>query len=98
MGKYPRKLIDGIVETVCITAQDPDEGLQLQVIQVLLSIVTSFICKVHDRSLVEIFRALYYIHISTKNPVNFATSKAALNQIMHIGYQRMDISYVHIFQ
>jgi len=94
VGKYPRRLIDGIVETMCGVAQDPDENLQLQVIQVLLSIVTSFICRVHDRSLLEVFRALYYIHISTKNPVNYTTSKAALNQIIHITYQRMEISYV----
>ena len=88
-------MVDGIVEAICSVAQqDQDEGLQLQVIQVLLSLVTSFICKVHDRSLLEIFRALYYIHISTKNPVNYTTSKAALNQIIHITFQRMEISYV----
>jgi hypothetical protein len=71
--------------------------VQLHVIQVLLSLVTSFLCKVHERSLVEVFRALYYINISTKNMVNYATSKAALNQIIHITYQRMDISYVGLW-
>ena len=96
VGKYPRRLIDGIVETVCGTSQDQDEIVQLHVIQVLLSLVTSFLCKVHERSLVEVFRALYYIHISTKNMVNYTTSQAALNQIIHITYQRMDISYVSL--
>ena len=94
VGKYPRQMIDAIVETIAGISQDPNESLQLQVIQVFLSIVTSFKCKVHDRSLVEIFRALYYIHISTKNQVNFTTSRTALNQIVNITCQRMAISSV----
>lgn len=93
-GKYPRRLIDAVVETVAAVSQEQDENLQLQVVQLLLTIVTSFLCKVHDKCLIEIFRALYYIHISTKDTVNYATSKAALNQIIHITYQRMELSYV----
>jgi len=94
VGKYPRRLIDGIVETIAAVSQEPDDNLQLQVVQLLLTIVTSFLCKAHDRSLIEIFRSLYYIHISTKDTVNYTTSKAALNQIIHITYQRMELSYV----
>jgi len=94
VGKYPRRMIDGIVETIAIVAQDPDESIQLQVIQVLVSVITSFICKVHNKSLLEIFRSLYFINISTKNNVNYSTSKASLNQIIYMIYQRMEISYV----
>lgn len=94
VGKYPRRMVDGVVEAVAAVAQDPDESLQLQVIQALLSVATCFVAKVHDRSLLETFRALYYINISTKNPVNYNTSKASLNQIIYMIYQRMDPSFV----
>jgi hypothetical protein len=94
VGKYPRRLIDGIVETVAAVSQEQDDNLQLQVVQLLLTIATSFLCKVHDRCLIEIFRSLYYIHISTKDTINYTTSKAALNQIIHMTYQHMELSYV----
>lgn len=97
VGKYPRRLIDGIVDTVASVSQEQDENLQLQVVKLLLTIVTSFLCEVHDRCLLEIFRSLYYIHISTKDTVNYITSKAALNQIIHMTYQKMEISSVILF-
>lgn len=95
-GKYPHRLIDTIVDSISAVAPEQDDNIQLQVIQVMLTIVTSFICKVHDKSLSEIFRCLYFIHISTKNSVNYATSKAALNQMVHITCQRMELSYVFL--
>lgn len=92
--KYPRKLIDGIIESVCNTSKYQDDNVQLQTIQTLLSIMTCFTCTVHERSLIETFRAIYYIHLSTKSLVNYSTSKAALNQIVQIVYQKVDDSYV----
>ena len=46
----------------------------------------------------ELFRCLFLIHISSKNSSNQATAKAALNQIIHMTFKKMDLSYVSIIR
>lgn len=88
--KYPRKLIDAIVESVCNCVHERDDNVQLQVIKTILTIVTSFNTEVHDRTLLEAFRACYHIHITSKNLVNQTTAKATLTQMLHFVFQRME--------
>lgn len=94
--RHPRKLIDSIVEIVCKCINEPDDNVQLQVIKTLLTIITSFNCEVHDRTLLEAFRACYHIHITSKNLVNQTTAKATLTQMMHYVFQRMESNSVAI--
>jgi Sec7-like guanine-nucleotide exchange factor len=88
--RHERMLIDSIVDSVCSCVQNKDENVQLLLIKTLLSIVATFNCKVHDRTLLEAFRACYHLHIISKNVVNQTTAKAALNQMLHFIFQKME--------
>ena len=88
--RYPRRMIDGIVESICNCVAERDDSVQLQVIKSLLTIVTSFNCEVHERTLLEAFKACYHIHITSKNLVNQTTAKASLTQMLHFVFQRME--------
>lgn len=94
--RHPRKMIDAIVESVCKCVQDTDDNVQLQIIKTLLTTITSFNCEVHDRTLLEAFRACYHIHITSKNLVNQTTAKATLTQMMHYVFQRMENNTIAI--
>lgn len=89
-NKRPRKLINSIVETVCSCAHERDEVVQLQVIKTILTLVTSFQCEVHEKTLLEAFRACYHIHITSKNTVNSVTAKGAATQMLHCVFLRME--------
>ncbi|OMJ95949.1 hypothetical protein SteCoe_502 [Stentor coeruleus] len=89
-SRHSRKMIDAIIESVCKCVQETDDNVQLQVIKTLLTTITSFNCEVHDRTLLEAFRACYHIHITSKNLVNQTTAKATLTQMMHYIFQRME--------
>jgi brefeldin A-inhibited guanine nucleotide-exchange protein len=45
---------------------------------------------VHEASLLIAVRACFHIHLSTKNPNNKSTSKAALIQILSVVFFRME--------
>jgi len=47
-------------------------------------------CKVHDSSLLDAFRAIYKIHISTSNQTNQTVSKVALHQMMTSVFSKME--------
>jgi brefeldin A-inhibited guanine nucleotide-exchange protein len=93
--RHPRRLIDAIIESVCNCVYERDDNVQLQIIKTLLTAVTSFSCEVHDRSLLEAFRACYHIHITSKNLVNQTTAKATLTQMLHFVFQRMESTIIN---
>lgn len=86
----PRKLIDSIVETVCSCVYERDEVVQLQVIKTILTLVTSLQCEVHEKTLLEAFRACYHIHMTSNNIVNSMTAKGAATQMLHCVFLRME--------
>lgn len=92
--RLPRQLIDTIIESICACVQERDDNVQLQVIKTLLTAVTSFSCAVHDRILLEAFRACYHIYLTSKNQVNQTTAKATLTQMLHTVCQRMESAVV----
>lgn len=77
-GRLPRRLIDAVVESICACVTERDNQVQLQIIKALLTIVTTFNSKVHEKSLMEAFRAMYQIHITSTNTINQTTAKASL--------------------
>ncbi|CAG9324857.1 unnamed protein product [Blepharisma stoltei] len=85
-----QRLVDSIVESVCNCVRERDDNVQLQVIKTLLTMVTSFNCEIHDKMLLEAFRACYHIHITSNNLVNQTTSKATLTQMLHSLFQKME--------
>ena len=86
-----RTLIDLLVETVSKCSDEFDDNVQLYVIKVLLTAVTSIHCEVHEASLLLAVRACFHIHLISKNQVNKTTAKAALTQMLSVANQRMEI-------
>ena|SRR3569833_998514 len=64
-------------------------------VKVLLTIVTTFSIKVHEKSLLEAFRACYQIHISTLiKDLTFSYSKHKLDKPKHSkGFPDSDDQY-----
>ena len=89
-SKYPRKLIDAIVESISQCVEDGTPDVHLQIIKSLVTIISTMTCKVHDSSLLDAFRACYKIHLSTTNQTNQSVSKVALHQMMTTVFQKME--------
>ncbi|KAL4236729.1 Brefeldin A-inhibited guanine nucleotide-exchange protein 1 [Mactra antiquata] len=87
-----KRLIDRIVETVCGCFQGPqtDEGVQLQIIKALLTIVTSNTCEIHEGTVLHTVRTCYNIYLASKNLVNQTTAKATLTQMLNVIFMRME--------
>ncbi|KAG2691211.1 hypothetical protein I3843_08G000100 [Carya illinoinensis] len=62
----------------------------LQVLKVLLTAVASSKFRVHGEPLLGVIRVCYNIALNSKSPVNQATSKAMLTQMMSIIFRRME--------
>ncbi|KAK4784611.1 hypothetical protein SAY86_018979 [Trapa natans] len=73
----------------CIDNFSPDSTILL-VLKVLLTAVASNKFRVHGESLLGVIRVCYNIALNSKNPINQATSKAMLTQIISIVFRRME--------
>lgn len=92
--RNPEKLlIDVIVETICSCFHGPstDEGVQLQIIKALLTVVTSQQCQVHEGSILLSVRTCYNIYLGSKNLINQTTAKATLTQMLNVIFTRMEV-------
>ncbi|XP_049777392.1 brefeldin A-inhibited guanine nucleotide-exchange protein 1 [Schistocerca cancellata] len=88
-GKY---LIDRIVETICGCFSGPqtDEGVQLQIIKALLTVVTSQHVEVHEGTVLLAVRTCYNIYLASKNLINQTTARATLTQMLNVIFMRME--------
>lgn len=88
-GKF---LIDRIVNTICNCFNGPqtDEGVQLQIIKALLTVVTSQHVEVHEGTVLQAVRTCYDIYLSSKNLVNQTTARATLTQMLNVIFMRME--------
>ncbi|CAI5708176.1 unnamed protein product [Peronospora farinosa] len=84
------RLIDCIVEVACDCNDHPDEGVQIQVLRVLLTAVTTPTCEVHEHALLRAVRACYHVHLVSKSATNKMVAKATLQQLISIVFQRME--------
>ncbi|CAI9269082.1 unnamed protein product [Lactuca saligna] len=73
----------------CVDNNSPDSTI-LQVLKVLLTAVSSAKFRVHGEPLMGVIRVCYNIALNSKSPVNQATSKAMLTQMISIVFRRMD--------
>lgn len=71
-------------------AHHPENAVQLQIIKVLLTAVTSASCEVHEASLLKCFQACFNIYLFSKNAVNQSTAKASLTQMCHWVFTKME--------
>lgn len=85
-------LIDTIVESVCNCFHGPatDDGVQLQIIKALLTLVTSPHCQVHESSLLLAIQTCFDIYLSSRNITNQNTAKATLTQMFNSSFQKME--------
>lgn len=85
-------LIDSIVESVCNCYHGPatSDGVQLQIIKALLTLVTSPSCQVHESSLLLAIQTCIEIYLSSKNVTNQNTAKATLTQMFNNSFQKME--------
>ncbi|CAG8732590.1 28180_t:CDS:2, partial [Racocetra persica] len=88
----PARLIDDVVHTVCIGFVGPqtDQTVQLQILKVLLTLVTTEQCPVHGISLLKIIQTCCNIYCYSKSQVNQATAKAELTQISNFIVSRCE--------
>lgn len=86
-------LIDRIVETICscFTGPQTDEGVQLQIIKALLTVVTSQHVEVHEGTVLLAVRTCYNIFLASKNLVNQTTARATLTQMLNVIFTRMEL-------
>ncbi|KAM9296541.1 brefeldin A-inhibited guanine nucleotide-exchange protein 2-like [Gastrophryne carolinensis] len=95
-GIAGKRLIDRIVDTICNCFQGPqtDEGVQLQIIKVLLTIVTSPYVDIHEATVLQTVRTCYNIYLASKNLVNQTTAKATLTQMLNVIFTQMELQAV----
>ncbi|KAG0288521.1 Brefeldin A-inhibited guanine nucleotide-exchange protein 2 [Linnemannia gamsii] len=89
----PPRLIDEIVHTVCMTYRGPgsaDDNVQLQIIKILLTLVTTTTCEVHHASLLKIIQTSCNIYCWAKSPILQATAKAGLTQMVNLVISKME--------
>ncbi|XP_059144360.1 brefeldin A-inhibited guanine nucleotide-exchange protein 1-like isoform X2 [Physella acuta] len=87
-----KRLIDRIVETICGCFNGPqtEEGVQLQIIKALLTVVTSTTCEIHEGTVLQTVRTCYNIYLASRNLVNRLTAKATLTQMLNVIFSRME--------
>ncbi|KAM7505722.1 hypothetical protein LguiB_004626 [Lonicera macranthoides] len=73
----------------CVDNLSPDSTI-LQVLKVLLTAVASTKFRVHGEPLLGVIRVCYNIALNSKSPINQATSKAMLTQMISIVFRRME--------
>ncbi|KAJ4951655.1 hypothetical protein NE237_028487 [Protea cynaroides] len=73
----------------CVDNSSSDSTI-LQVLKVLLTAVASTKFRVHGEPLLGVIRICYNIALNSKSPINQATSKAMLTQMISIIFRRME--------
>ncbi|KAI3459082.1 hypothetical protein Pfo_015745 [Paulownia fortunei] len=94
-GGKNSKLLTDILNMVCSCVDNsaPD-STTLQVLKVLLTAMASTKLRVHGEPLLGIIRVCCNIALNSKNPINQATSKAMLTQMLSIIFRQMETDVV----
>ncbi|CAG7719826.1 unnamed protein product [Allacma fusca] len=87
-----KKMIERIVETICgcFVGPSTDEGVQLQIIKALLTVVTSQHVEIHEGTVLLTVRTCYNIYLASKNLINQTTARATLTQMLNVVFSRME--------
>ncbi|KAG8390693.1 hypothetical protein BUALT_Bualt01G0110100 [Buddleja alternifolia] len=94
-GGKNAQLLTGILNMVCscVDNSSPDSTI-LQVLKVLLTAVASTEMRVHGEPLLGVIRVCYNIALNSKSPINQATSKAMLTQMLSMIFRRAETEVV----
>ena len=91
----PKNPAREIIDTICTAAETRDESVELQVLQTLLTAVSSRTFEVHDRALLRAVRTCYNVYLSSKSEVNQNTAKATLTQMLTTVFHRLETDDPH---
>jgi hypothetical protein len=87
---YKRKMIDTIIDTVIKLFNINDENIWLNAVKLLYSLYKNPRIKIHNESLLKIFRICIRIYLSSRTSINVDTTKSSLNNmILHL-FQKME--------
>ncbi|KAH8867375.1 Brefeldin A-inhibited guanine nucleotide-exchange protein [Schistosoma japonicum] len=86
------RIIEQVVTTICSCFQgvQTDDDIQLQILKALLTVITSTVVEIHEADILLVVRTCYNIFMASKNPINQATARATLTQIISVLFQRME--------
>jgi len=84
-----------IIDAICAAAETRDETVELQVLQTLLTAVSSRTFEVHGRVLLRVVRTCYNVYLSSKSEVNQNTAKATLTQMLTTVFHRLEADDPH---
>ncbi|XVE53803.1 hypothetical protein DITRI_Ditri03aG0031500 [Diplodiscus trichospermus] len=88
-------LFTDILDMVCSCVDNSSlDSTILQVLKVFLTAVASTKFRVHGEPLLQVIRVCYNIALNSKSPINQATSKAMLTQMISIIVKRMEAAPV----
>jgi len=92
-----KPIINRVIEAICecFTGVNTNEDVQLQIIKVLLTAVTSNNCEVHDGILLQAVRTCYNIYLASRNVINQTTAKTTLTQMLNVIFSRMEAQAEH---
>jgi hypothetical protein len=85
-------LIDRIVSMTCscFHGTQTEECIELQIIKISLTIMTSTTIVIEQRSVVEIVRTCFNIYLTTRSKINEATAQGSLSQILRHLFSQME--------
>ncbi|XP_057802169.1 brefeldin A-inhibited guanine nucleotide-exchange protein 5-like isoform X2 [Salvia miltiorrhiza] len=90
-GDNNSKLLTDILNMVCgcVDNSTPD-SVTLQVMKVLLTAIASTKVRVHGGPLLGVIKVCFNIAITSKSPINQATARASLTQMVSIVFRQME--------
>ncbi|MCR9067102.1 MAG: hypothetical protein NXI00_24265, partial [Cytophagales bacterium] len=86
-----RKLLDKVIEIIGDCFDFNDDDVQIQIIKAFLTAVSSPICQIHERALLNAIRACFNIFLASRSSVIQMTAKATLSQMLSILFQRFEV-------
>ncbi|KAK6144922.1 hypothetical protein DH2020_021742 [Rehmannia glutinosa] len=90
-GGKNAQLFTDILNMVCSSVDNSSpDSTTLQVLKVLLTAEAPAKMRVHGEPLLGVIRVCYNIALNSKSPINQATSKAMLTQMLSIIFRRME--------
>ncbi|CAA0821230.1 HOPM interactor 7 [Striga hermonthica] len=94
-GAKNAQLFADILNMACSSVDNSSpDSTTLQVLKVLLTAVASTKMRVHGEPLLGVIRVCYNIALNSKSPINQATAKAMLTQMLSTVFRRMETDVV----
>lgn len=74
----------------CFHGVQTPEKVELQIIKICLTIMTSQTIEIHNRSVLQIVKTCFNIYLTSRSKINEATAQGSLSQILHGIFSKME--------